>query len=191
MNKMNETGNGNHAIDVDNLITRLQREDIRNKKTLKSVFTLYLVCTVFYAALFVLNPDPDLTFYDRLAGLFYVAAFVTGTMFFRKEYLAYNNIDYTIPLLQLLDRTEKRFRLLSPKLLIAIAIVVLIDLGISFSFSNPNRMVHYSLAEKLLFVQGFYWGTIFISGFIGYLIWRKRSFPIWKESKMLLEELNK
>ena len=58
---MNEIKNGNHTIDVDNLINRTQKEDVRNQKMMKGVFILYVICTVFYAALLLFNPDPDLT----------------------------------------------------------------------------------------------------------------------------------
>ena len=86
MDKINENKNGNHSIDVDNLINRTRKEDQRNQKMMKGVFILYVICTIFYAGLMVLNPDPDLTLYHRLGGLCYVAAFLIGAIYFRREY---------------------------------------------------------------------------------------------------------
>ena len=190
MNQGNEKLNGNHNIDVDNLISRMEKEDGRNKRMMKSIFNLYLVCTVLYTLLFVINPDPALTIYDRLGGLCYVTAFLAGTFFFRREYLALKNTDYSLPLLQLLRQNEVRYRFFSVKWLYMLGIVVLIGIGISFSFSNPGRLMQFSLIEKLVIIQGVYWSILTASGFIGYRLWKKRSYPIWKDSKTLLDDLN-
>ena len=190
MNQGNEKLNGNHNIDVDNLISRMEKEDGRNKRMMKSIFNLYLVCTVLYTLLFVINPDPALTIYDRLGGLCYVTAFLAGTFFFRREYLALKNTDYSLPLLLLLRQNEVRYRFFSVKWLYMLGIVVLIGIGISFSFSNPGRLMQFSLIEKLVIIQGVYWSILTASGFIGYRLWKKRSYPIWKDSKTLLDDLN-
>jgi len=181
--------NGNHHIDVDNLIVRTQKEDNRNKRLMNAIFILYLVCSILYAALFLLNPDPELTLMDRMAGMCYVLAFVTGSFFFRREYLIYKKMDYSIPLLQLLEKTEKRYRFFTRKFLPVLVIVTLIDMGISITFMNGRHLQSFSITEKFFMIQAVYWGLMFTSGFIGYLIWRKRSYPIWKDSKTLLSEL--
>lgn len=190
MNQSNENLNSNHKIDVDNLISRMEKEDSRNKRMMKSIFYMYLICTVLYTLLFVINPDPDLTIYDRLGGLCYVTAFLTGTFFFRREYLTLKNIDYSLPLLQLLMQNEIRYRYFSVKWLYVLVIIVLIGFGISFSFSSPGRLMQFSLVEKLVIIQGGYWSILTASGIIGYRLWKKRSYPIWKDSKTLLDDLN-
>lgn len=190
MNQSNENLNSNHKIDVDNLISRMEKEDSRNKRMMKSIFYMYLICTVLYTLLFVINPDPDLTIYDRLGGLCYVTAFLIGTFFFRREYLTLKNIDYSLPLLQLLMQNEIRYRYFSVKWLYVLVIIVLIGFGISFSFSSPGRLMQFSLVEKLVIIQGGYWSILTASGIIGYWLWKKRSYPIWKDSKTLLDDLN-
>ncbi|MEI6122749.1 MAG: hypothetical protein WCQ95_03905 [Bacteroidota bacterium] len=189
MNQINEIMNGNHPIDVDNLINRTQKEDNRNKGLMKGVFVLYLICTILYAFILPFNPDPDLTIYERVGGLFYVAAFLIGTIYFRKEYLIYKKMDYTLPLLQLLELTEKRYRFYSPKWIPIIIIVALINVGISLSLTGSHHLWIHEPINKFLFIQATYWLLVFTSGFIGYLIWKKRSYPIWKDAKILLSEL--
>jgi hypothetical protein len=189
MDKKNEIMNGNHSIDVDNLINRTQKEDERNKNLMKGVFILYVICTVLYSFLLLFNPDPDLTLYDRLGGLCYVSAFLIGAIYFRREYKIYKHMDYTLPLLQLLERTEKRYRFFSLKWIPIIIVVVLIDFGISLSISSHNHMWTQSILTKLCMIQAAYWLFVFASGFVGYLLWKKRSYPIWKDSKTLLSEL--
>jgi hypothetical protein len=189
MDPINEIMNGNHKINVDDLINRTQKEDNRNKGLMKGVFILYLVCTILYAILLLFNPDPELTLNDRLGGMCYVAAFLIGTIYFRREYLIYKRMDYSLPLLQLLERTEKRYRFFSLKWIPIIVVVVLIDIGISLSLTGHNHLWVQSPLEKFLIIQLVYWFIVFTSGFIGYLIWKKRSYPIWKDSKTLLWEL--
>jgi hypothetical protein len=178
-----------HPINLEDLVNRTQKEDSRNKRLMKAVFILYLVCTILYAALLLFNPDPDLTFTDRIGGMCYVAAFLIGTLYFRREYLIYKRMDYCLPLLQLLELTEKRYRFFSLKWIPIIVVVVLIDMGISLSMTGHNHLWVQSPLEKLLIIQLVYWIIVFTSGFIGYLIWKKRSYPIWKDSKTLLSEL--
>ena len=94
-----------------------------------------------------------------------------------------------MPLLQLLEQSEKRYRFFSSKWLPVIVIVILIDLGICLSLNSQNDIWTGDFIVKLLISQAAFWITMFISGFIGYLIWKKRSYPIWKDSKTLLSEL--
>ena len=189
MNHSNEQLNGNYTIDLDSLISRMQTEDSRNKRMMKSIFYIYLVGTVFYALLFVLNPDPELTFYDRAGGLCYVLAFLTGTFFFRREYKELKNTDYTVPLMQLLTLQEARYRFMGRKWLVILVILVLIAGGLGFSLMNPNRLMQFTPLEKLVIIQGVYWSIIVAAGIVGYILWKKRSYPIWKDVKTLREEL--
>ncbi len=189
MDNTNEIINGNHSIDVDNLINRTQKEDKRNQKLMKGVFILYVICTVLYSMLLLFNPDPDLKLFDRLGGLCYVAAFLIGAIYFRREYKNYKNTDYSQPLIQLLEKTEKRYRFFSRKWIPIIVVLVLIDMGIILTQHARDYPFIQDVADSVLIIQAGYWIIMFVSGFIGYLIWNKRSYPIWKDSKTLLKEL--
>lgn len=190
MNQKDENARTKNAVDVDDLISRLQEEDRRSGKMLKSVYYLYLFCAIFYSALFVLNPDPDLTIYDRLAGLFYVAAFVAGTFIFSHEIKAMKKMDYTVPLIELLRKTEIRYRFFSYKWWYMIAILLLIGAGLTASFMNPFRFPAYPITVKLIVIQSVYWSILVISGIIGYRVWKKRIYPVWKDVRTLLKELD-
>lgn len=176
-------------IDTENLIVRMQKEDKRNKKIMKIMFFVYLACTLFYTFLFVINPYPDMSSKDRIAGLYYVLAFVIGTFYFIWEYRNYKKVDYSLPLLMILEKTEKRFRFFGVKWIPILIVVILISFGVSLSYLHYLEYWQATVCEKTLVIQAVYWAIMFISGFIGYLIWRKRSRPIWKDAKTLLEEL--
>ncbi len=189
MNENTWNDNGRLKVNPEDLINRTKAEDLKNSKTLKSLYYLYLGMSVFYILLFVANPDPDLTGNDRLAGLCYAAAFVAGTLIFRRESRFLRKLDYTVSLLELVRSIEARYRFFNYKWLYLLFIVSTIGAGLFFSFRNPARLAMLPQPEKLFIVQAVYWSVISVAAFIGYSLWKKRSYPVWKDSKILLGEL--
>jgi len=176
---------------TENLIARMRKEDNRNKKIMFGMFILYLVFTIFYAILFIFNPDPELSLTDRMAGHSYVLAFIIGTFYFIWEYLIYKKVDYSTPLMTLLKKTVRRYRFFSIKWIPVLIVVLIISYGFTISYVERLASWDASTCNKILTIQAAYWGIMVIAGLIGYLIWRKRSRPIWKDAKTLLEELKK
>lgn len=176
-------------LDIDDFITRTKAEDRKNSKNIRSVYFLYLLMSVIYTLLFVANPDPDLTRNDRLAGLCYAAAFVTGTLIFRRESRSLRKLDYTVPLLELVRSIEARYRFFSYKWWYLLFIVAMIGAGLHFSFLNTERLKMLQEKDKLIIVQAVYWGILTVAASIGYFRWKKRSYPVWKDSKALIGEL--
>lgn len=82
-----------------------------------------------------------------------------------------------------------RYRFLGWRWLIILLILILIDFGISLSYLNPDRLMQFTMSEKLLIIQGVYWSIMVAAGIVGYVLWKKRTYPIWKDSKLLLAEL--
>ncbi|MCK9611427.1 MAG: hypothetical protein PHR81_01380 [Bacteroidales bacterium] len=177
------------SINIDNFINRMQREDKRNRKLMRGMFFVYLACTIFYAALFIINPDPEISGVDRISGAFYVLAFLIGTWFFRWQYKTYKNLDYTLPLFNVLKKTEERYRFFNKRWYPVFIVVILISVGITLNAYEHHKYFEAEPLTKILVIQAVYWGIMFISGLIGYFFWRKRSMPIWRGAKNLLEEL--
>lgn len=153
------------------------------------MFFLYLIFSIFYIFLFIINPDPALTSNDRITGLSFVVAFIIGTIYFVWEYRNFKKVDYSLPIITILEKTEKRYRFFRSKWIPVIFIVAIVSFGITLSYVDRLAYWDVSLLGKILAIQGVYWAIMFIAGIIGYLIWRKRSRPIWKDAKTLLEEL--
>ena len=184
-----ETQHAANFSNTENLIARMRKEDNRNKKIMFGMFILYLVFTIFYAILFIFNPDPKLSLTDRMAGHSYVLAFIIGTFYFIWEYLIYKKVDYSTPLLALLKKTVRRYRFFSIKWIPVMIVVVIISYGFTISYVERLATWDTGICTKILTIQAVYWGIMVIAGLIGYLIWRKRSRLIWKDAKTLLEEL--
>ena len=189
MNQFNQPNTPMNPINIENLLSRMQQEDTRNKKLMKGVFILYMVMSIMYALFLVVNPDPDLSLIDRISGLCYVFAFLLGSLYFRREYTMYKNMDYTLPLMQLLEKTEKRYRFFSRKWLPVSGVILLINIGISLSFWHQSTKWIGNTWQDMLITEAIFWTIVLVSGYIGYLRWKARSYPIWKDAKSLLDEL--
>ena len=189
MNQFNQPNTPMNPINIENLLSRMQHEDTRNKKLMKGVFILYMVMSIMYALFLVVNPDPDLSLIDRISGLCYVFAFLLGSLYFRREYTMYKNMDYTLPLMQLLEKTEKRYRFFSRKWLPVSGVIILINIGISLSFWHQSTKWIGNTWQDMLITEAIFWTIVLVSGYIGYLRWKARSYPIWKDTKSLLDEL--
>ena len=189
MNQFNQANTPMNPINIENLLSRMQQEDTRNKKLMKGVFILYMVMSIMYALFLVVNPDPDLSLIDRISGLCYVFAFLLGSLYFRREYTMYKNMDYTLPLMQLLEKTEKRYRFFSRKWLPVSGVIILINIGVSLSFWHQSTKWIGNTWQDMLITEAIFWTIVLVSGYIGYLRWKARSYPIWKDTKSLLDEL--
>ena len=189
MKNTNNYTTPSQPVDTENLILRMQKEDKRNKKIMMGMFFLYHIFSIFYTFLFLINPDPKLTSTDRITGLSFVVAFIIGTIYFVWEYRNFKKVDYSLPIITILEKTEKRYRFFRTKWMPVMIIVSIVSFGITLSYIDQLAYWDVSLFGKILAIQGVYWAIMFIAGIIGYLIWRKRSRPIWKDAKTLLEEL--
>jgi len=189
MKNNNSNTASSQSINVDNLISRLQREDKRNKRIMMVMFFVYLAFSLIYLFMFIINPDPLLSFTYRMAGLSFVIAFLIGTVFFWFRYKNLKKLDYTLPLVQVLEKTVERFRFWGAKWIPVIIVVLLVDIGFTISYYHKFEYWDTAFWIKILSIQAFYWGIMLAGGLIGYIRWLKRSKPIWKDAKTLLEEL--
>ena len=177
------------SIEIENLMSRMQKEDKRKRNYVKTIFIVYLLFSVFLAVLLLINPDPDLDLADRISGLFYIAAFLFGSWYFRREYKMYKNMDYTLPLMQLLEKTEKRYRFFNRKWLPISIIVVLIEIGEIIPYINGFMVWNEEVIHRLFIMQALFLCALTVGASIGYIIWKKRTYAIWKDAKTLLSEL--
>lgn len=189
MNNVNHSS-PSQSINVDNLINRLQREDKRNKRIMMAMFIIYLAFSLIYLYMFIINPDPLLSISYRTAGLCFVIAFFIGTVFFWFRYKNLKKLDYTLPLVQVLEKTVERFQFGGAKWIPVMIVVLLVDIGFSISYYHKFEYWDTAFWIKILSIQAFYWGFMLVGGIIGYWRWIKRSRPIWKDAKTLLKELN-
>lgn len=176
----------NGIVNMDSLIVGLRKEDSRNLKLMRNFKWIYLVMIIMYALLMVVNPDPDLEMHHRLSGICYVIAFGLFVLIFWKYHKEYSEIDYTLPVVEMLNKAAKRYKFRWKSILICIPSVILIDVGVVLSDFFATLEVDWS---SIINFQLIYFGLMTISGFVGYIIWRTRQKPLYDGAMQLLKEL--
>jgi len=185
--KTNIMAESDHNIDLDSLVTRLKGEDSRNLRMMRNMKWLFYSMIVVYTLLLIVNPDRELQLHHRISGLCYVLGFTVFAVLFRKYYIDYKSIDYSVSSVEMLSKAVKRHRFTFVYFLYALPALLLVDAGITIS--EYNSLVSVEPMNRILMVQAFLIPVFAISGLIGYMIWRKRQKPLHDQAQQLLNEL--
>lgn len=188
MNEKNHIHANNeiNGLDLSLLTQRLKKEDDKNLRMFRNFRYIFLVMIIFYSLLLIVNPDSDLSWFDRIAGGCYVLAFIILALLFRKYHREYSTIDYSLPVAEMLEKAATRYSLRKRNSLIIIIPLILIDVGLTLSFSQRDI---FSPAKMILVVQLVYIPVLVIAFLIGVWIWYKRQKPLRDRALKLREEL--
>lgn len=189
-NNQGEIGmqNGNQ-VNLDSLIRNVKAEDDRNLRISKSFLWVYIILAIIYAGLMVFNPDSDIKLIDRISGACYLASMVIFAFMFKKGLKEYRSIDYSLPLIEMLRGVAKRYQLKARKFILLSIPILLMDVGLTLSFYED--LLPMEPINRVLIIQVFYIPVMTISGFIGYLVWRRKQKPLRDNALMLIEELER
>lgn len=185
--KFNSNNSTNSIIDMDALIVNLKNEDSRNLKLMRNMKWMYFILIFVYSLLMVVNPDSDLNLHHRISGICYVLAFAYFALIFRKFHKEYSTIDYSLPIFEMLTKAVKRHKMTVSNFLLALPPVLLINIGVSLTeFYRPSSI---DPLNRVLIFQAILIPIIVISGYIGYLIWKKRQKPLRDGALQMLKDL--
>jgi hypothetical protein len=173
-------------INMDSLINRVKNEDAKNLRITIAFQWIYILLTVIYAVLLFIT-NSDITNIRRISGVFYIASMVTFVLIFRYAYKEYKNIDYTLPLIEMLRSVANRYRLKTEKILFLLVPVFLMDAGVTLSFYED--LLPMTPLNRVLIVQVIYLPVMTISALIGVWIWSKKQKPLRDRAVELINEL--
>lgn len=176
-------------INLDSLVQKVKWEDQKNLRMTKAFLWIYIILTIFYSGLIIFNPDPDIKLIDRISGICYIASMIAFAWIFKVGYREYKDIDYSLPLIEMLRKVAKRYQLKAWKFFVLAVPVLLMDAGLTLSFYED--LLPMEPLNRILLIQTIYIPVMVTSGFIGYLIWRKKQKPLRDNALMLIEELEK
>jgi small-conductance mechanosensitive channel len=177
----------NPFTDMDRFITSLQKEDVRYSRFSRNVQWIMWVFAPLYAGMFLLNPDMDTLWTQRIGGLCYVIAFVMFALILQKFNNEFKSVDYGVSVVEMLTSVAKRYRLLQLKLVVIIAPILLIDAGMVLILWN--RFGTKNAIEVILWVQMILIPSLLVGISIGIIIWRKRQKPLRDAALAMLKEL--
>lgn len=180
--------NTQHQINMETLTRKLMHEDNRNLRLMKNYKRLLWILVILYSLLFIINPDPELHWYNRLGGACYVLAFMLFAFVFKRYHEEYRQIDYSLPSAEMYSKAADRYTFRLKRILVLLPSLLLIDAGLSLS--EYSRWISPEAFQRIILVQLFYWPVILISGMVGYLIWRKRQKPLRDGAIEILKELH-
>ncbi len=177
-----------NQMSIESLISEMESKDSKYKRKMRRFQIMFFVFIFFYAGVFIINPDPELTIYDRIAGVFYVIAFSLFTIQFRSFYKRLKNVNYFDTVKKVLQDAEKRYRLWQKNILLISIAILLIDAA-TILVLYDRFIENWTVWQFMAVVQVVVILLIGTGFTIGYFKWRKESKPIWLSAKNLLKEL--
>lgn len=179
----------NAQIDIEVLSSKMVAEDNRNIKMMKRFNIFYWVLIPFYFLFFIVNPDKDIEWQNRITGLCYILAFFSFYLIFRHYIKEYSNVDYSLPTTEMLRKAIARYKLFQLKTVFILIPLILIDIGVSVS---GFRFVDIAdQLTRIVYIQAIFWPMILVAFFVGVLIWRQRQKPLRDRAIQLLDELTR
>lgn len=188
-NRIPDSHEQNNSIDIDTLLIKLKNEDARNLQKMKGLKRLFFTMIIIYTLFMIVNPDPDLQLHHRISGLFYVLSFTYFALLFRKYHNEFSKIDYSISSLEMFKKAAERHNLTFSRYLLVLPSLIFIDIAITIS--EYYRWTSVEPLNRILIIQTILLPIFIMSGFIGYLLWRKRQKPLRDRALQIIKELNK
>jgi hypothetical protein len=189
--KINNNTNGIAAeTNLESLIRKLKDEDTTQAKMIRRIYIMYITIIVLFSGMYILNPDPDLGFYQRLTGAVFLIGFTMMTFAIRKSLRLLRQVDYTQSVYQVFIKAAERYRFWETKRMVfTIIFILIIDISISMVFNGRYLPDTLTWIEKTLIVQAFYIPLMAASFTFGWMQWRKTKKPILGKIEELLLEL--
>ncbi len=174
-----------NLINMDSLINKVKAEDQRNLYLTKTFQWVYIALIVLFTGLLIF--DPDTKDIDRIIGAFYIASFIAFILIFRNGYKEYKNINYSLPVIEMLRETANRYRLRVDKLLTLIIPILLMDVGVTLRFYTD--LLPMSPLNRVLIVQAIYIPVFSAAALLGVYVWSKTQKPLRDRALELIKEL--
>ncbi len=181
---MKTNNNNNKFPDFDTFVGGLQKEDVRNLKITRTFQPVMIILAVLYALVFQFDTEGG--WEQRVGGICYAIGFLLFALIFRKFYKEYRDVDYGVPVVEMLTSAIKRYKMFQRKMLLIIAPVLFIDLGMILITVriHDGDFTEAFWSTQMLLVPALLFGLV-----IGLIIARKRQKPLRDAALMLLKEI--
>jgi len=184
-NQINDKNETNNFIDMSTLISKLKAEDSTNLQLSTMFKWAYIALIVIYAIFLLVNYDKDLL--NLISDLSFIISFILFAIIFVYNEKEYKKIDYSLPLVQMLKKGADRYKLSIPRNLVVFLPVIIMDIGLTLNFyDEPFGGTSFN---RVLIVQAIYLPVMFLSGYIGFKVWKKKKKPLRDEALKMLKEL--
>ncbi len=176
-------GNGNQDSSFLNL---LQSQEAETERKYRRMYILYAIGAVAYFAVFILNPDPDLTLRNRIAGTCFVLAFAILAMLSRKRFSEINHSSFLNSQKQFLKNARKSYLFWNKQQIWLVPVLLFVNAGATFSVSN--HFGDLNVTTGVFLFQVAFWCLMGFGFYMGKKAWTKKKKPILNKIEALLLE---
>lgn len=172
--------------EAKSLFEKIKKHDAYSKKQSKQFYIITSVVAVVYILVFIINPDPNLTLQNRLAGCAFILASLILTFLFKKKHKRITNTIFLSSTKSFLKEARKRFRFWNRDQLWLIIVVLLVDVASLFSITKYFDFL--SQTNSIILAQLLYFGLLTFGFFMGKKSWTKKKKPILDKIETMLSE---
>lgn len=170
----------NDNINLDQMVGKLQKEDLRYSNLCKGLKLMYWVLIPIYTVLAILAYLETKEITDLFAGLLFVGSFFIFALIMGNFQKEYNSVDYSLPTLNMLKKAAERYKPYRPKSLWAFAAFFVMDAG--FCLSSKY-------GEDIINKQGYVFAIFLASVAVGLIIWYFKYKPLRDNALRLVAEI--
>ena len=174
-------------FDLEQLMKGLKKEDTHYLSLTNSIKWVMWVLAPFYFLMFVLGMIIDKPEIDKFGFLFFSLGFLAFALLFKSLHQEYKSIDYGVSTIEMLRNAVNRYALWQTKTYLTIIPALLCAIG--FSFAAQKGFPFEDQTMRILVGFGSILFILCCSGFVGYLIWRKRQKPLRDKALELIREM--
>lgn len=164
----------------DGIQNKIKEEDKRYADLCKKMVVMYLILTVIFILLIVLEIVRGAKFEEVAGGICYLLSMLNFLLFFLYYNKRYRYADYSEPVLKMLKSALKRYMPYHPSGAALIPGLLLMDVGLTL-----NTFKH----ENVMTVQIIFFGVSFAAILIGLVYWYFRYKPLTDQIEKMIKEI--
>ena len=166
---------------------QLKTSDARTKAVMKRFYISYFIIAACYFGFFILNPDPELTFGERVNGSLLFLGILLFAVMGKMKYAELKRVRYDEPSNMFLEKAYRRYRFWTREMSYGLVFVVLINIGSCRSYVSHYPHFESTILNVLAFEIVFF-SMVGIGLSIGYQHWSAHKKPVADELRLLLDD---
>ena len=169
---------------TNSLLEIIKNEDAKSKKQSKRFYIITSITSLVYVLIFIVNPDPELTIKNRLAGSCFIFASLILAVLFWKKHSQIKKTWYASSSKIFLKEAKKRFQFWNRKQLWLIVVVILVDIASMFSLSDYFETLGHT--RGIIIYQFVFFGLLIFGFIMGNKEWQRNKKPIFNKIEEML-----
>jgi hypothetical protein len=177
---MNLNRTNNEKIDLNQLLGKLKKEDVKYSNLCKRLKIVYWIFIPLYTIMAFMHYLDTYKLIDLISGMCLVVAFLIFALVFGSYQKEYKNVDYSLPTLLMLKQAAKRYHPFRKKSILTLLAVFLIAANLKLR-SHP---FFNTIESQMIFISVF-----ILAIFIGLVIWYFKYKPLRDNALTIIAEI--